>query len=30
MITRLDVKTGENKYFTNKTDEELSALVSVY
>ena len=29
MITRLDVKTGEIRYFTDKTDEELAALVSV-
>ena len=30
MITRLDVKTGEMKYFTNITDEELAALVLVF
>lgn len=30
MITRLDINTGELKYFTNKNDEELAALASMW
>lgn len=30
MITRLNILSGEIEYFTNKSDEELSALVDVW
>ena len=30
MVTRLNVLSGEIEYFTNKSDEELSALVDVW
>ena len=30
MVTRLNVLSGEIEYFTNKSDEEVSALVDVW
>lgn len=30
MITRLDINTGELKYYTNKNDEEMAALASMW
>lgn len=30
MITRLDVKTGDINYFTNKTDKEVASLEPVF
>lgn len=30
MVTRLNILTGEMDYFTNKTDEELAALLGVW
>ncbi len=30
MVTRLNILTGEMAFFTNKTDEELAALVDMW
>ena len=30
MITRLNIQSGETVFFTNKTDEEIAALVNIW